>query len=93
MIDPENHRIDAQHNPSSHDHPPKESQTVIRTHPNDPPLTVREAGEIGRITAMAVIRGGVLTTRQQNKIDRILVGAWEREEKKRIDAGPGQARR
>jgi len=51
---------------------------VIRTHPNDPPLTTVEAGRIARITAMAVVRGGVLTTRQQNTIDRIIIGAWKR---------------
>lgn len=45
---------------------------MIRTHPNDPPLTTVEAARIARITAMAVIRGGVLTTGQQNTIDRIL---------------------
>lgn len=45
---------------------------MIRTHPNDPPLTTVEAGRIARITTMAVIRGGVLTTGQQTTIDRIL---------------------
>lgn len=51
---------------------------MIRTHPNDPPLTAGEATRIARITAMAMVRGGVITTRQQNALDRILVGAWER---------------
>ena len=52
---------------------------MIRTgHPADPPLTVREAAEIGRITAVAAIRRGVLTTRQQKKIDRIIDGARKR---------------
>jgi hypothetical protein len=51
---------------------------VIRTHPDDPPLTVREAAEIGRITAVAVMRNGVMTTRQQNRVDRILTTAKER---------------
>ena len=55
---------------------------MIRTHPDDPPLTVREAAEIGRITAVAALLRGVLTTRQQNKIDRILDGARKRAEKK-----------
>ncbi|MET9876561.1 DUF6257 family protein [Actinacidiphila glaucinigra] len=45
---------------------------------NDPPLTVGEAAEIARITAMACIRGGNLTTRQINKIDRIIDGAKKR---------------
>lgn len=54
---------------------------MIRTHPNDPPLTVRETAEIGRITAMAMIRGGVLTTRQQTRLDRIIAGARKRAEK------------
>jgi hypothetical protein len=51
---------------------------VIQPHPDDPPLTVREAAEIGRITAVAVMRRGVLTTRQQNRVDRILTTAKER---------------
>jgi hypothetical protein len=51
---------------------------LIRTHPDDPPLTIRETAEIGRITALAMIRGGILTTRQQNKIDRIIGSATER---------------
>ncbi|MFJ4987912.1 hypothetical protein ACIP9H_29425 [Streptomyces sp. NPDC088732] len=48
----------------------------------DPPLTAREAAEIARITAMACIRGGVLTTRQENRIERILDGARKRADKK-----------
>lgn len=51
---------------------------MIRTHPNDPPLTVREAADIARITAVAAIRGGVMTTRQERRIDRILDGARTR---------------
>jgi hypothetical protein len=51
---------------------------VIRTHPDDPPLTAREAAEIARITGMAVIRRGQLTTAQERRIDRILDGARER---------------
>lgn len=42
-----------------------------------------EAVEIGRITAVACLRGGVLTTRQQNRIDSILARAKKREDKKR----------
>ena len=51
---------------------------MIRTHPNDPPLTVVEAGRVARITAVAMIRGGVLTTAQQKTLDRILDGARKR---------------
>jgi len=54
---------------------------VIRTHPNDPPLTVVEAGRVARITAVAMVRGGVLTTAQQKTLDRILDGARKRAEK------------
>lgn len=51
---------------------------MIRTHPNDPPLTVIETARIARITATAVMRGGVLTTAQQNTVDSILTGARKR---------------
>ncbi|WNI16227.1 DUF6257 family protein [Actinacidiphila sp. ITFR-21] len=54
---------------------------MIRTHPDDPPLTVRETAEIARVTALAALRRGVLTSRQQNRIDRILTGARTRAEK------------
>ena len=55
---------------------------MIRTgHPDDPPLTAREALEIVRITGVAAMRGGVLTTAQQRRIDRILDGARKRAEK------------
>ncbi|MFF7156775.1 DUF6257 family protein [Streptomyces sp. NPDC008139] len=54
---------------------------MIRTHPDDPPLTAGEAAEIVRITAMAMIRGGVLTTRQEKRIGRILDTARTRAEK------------
>ncbi|BBA99264.1 hypothetical protein RVR_5806 [Actinacidiphila reveromycinica] len=54
---------------------------MIRTHPNDPPLTVIEAGRIARITAAAMIRGGTLTTDQKTAVDRILDGARKRAEK------------
>lgn len=53
---------------------------MIRTHPDDPPLTAMETGRIGRITALAMARGGTLTTRQQNTIDRILDKARKRAE-------------
>jgi hypothetical protein len=53
---------------------------VIRTHPNDPPLTAIEAGRIARITAVAALRGGVLTTAQENALDRILTKARKRAE-------------
>lgn len=45
-----------------------------------------EAVRIGRIVAMAAVRGGELTTRQQNTIDRILARAKAREDKKRAEA-------
>lgn len=45
---------------------------MIRVHPADPPLTGREAAEIARMTALAVVRGGTYTTAQQRRIDRIL---------------------
>lgn len=54
--------------------------SMIRTHPDDPPLTAMETGRIGRITALAMARGGTLTTRQQNTIDRILDKARKRAE-------------
>jgi hypothetical protein len=44
----------------------------------DPPLTAGEYAEIARITAMACIRGGVLTTRQERAVERILDGARKR---------------
>lgn len=50
---------------------------MIRTHPNDPPLTVLEAGRIARITAVAMLRKD-LTTKQQTTIDRIIDGARTR---------------
>ncbi|MBM9505045.1 DUF6257 family protein [Actinacidiphila acididurans] len=53
---------------------------MIRTHKDDPPLTTVEAARIARITALAMIRGGILTTAQQNTIDRILDGARKRAE-------------
>lgn len=58
----------------------RERNPVIRLHQDDPPLTASEVARIGRITAMAVIRGGVLTTSQQNTIDRILDKARKRAE-------------
>lgn len=56
---------------------------MIRTHPNDPPLTAREAAEIARITGVAAMRRGVMTTRQMKAIDRILDGARKRQHKTR----------
>jgi hypothetical protein len=44
-----------------------------------------EAARIGRIAAVAALRGGVLTTKQQNTIDRILAAAKKREDKKRAE--------
>ncbi|MDX3235670.1 DUF6257 family protein [Actinacidiphila glaucinigra] len=46
---------------------------------NDPPLTIGEAAEIARITAVACMRGG-FTTRQEKKIDRIIDDAKKRAE-------------
>lgn len=54
---------------------------MVRTHPDDPPLTTVEAARIARITGMAMVRGGQLTTKQQTTIDRILDGARKRAEK------------
>lgn len=45
-----------------------------------------EAARIGRITVMAAIRGGVLTTKQEKTIDRILAKAKKREDAKRAEA-------
>lgn len=42
-----------------------------------------EAALIGRIIAVAALRGGVLTTRQERRIDSILTKAKKREDKKR----------
>ncbi|MEE4546183.1 hypothetical protein V2S66_29975 [Streptomyces sp. V4-01] len=56
---------------------------MIRTHRDDPPLTAREAAAIARITGMAAIRQGQLTTRQLKRIDRIIDGARERQNKAR----------
>lgn len=53
---------------------------MIRTHPNDPPLTAIEVALIARITAVAAMRGGVLTTKQKTTVDRILAGARKRAE-------------
>ena len=51
---------------------------MIRTHPNDPPLTAAEAARIARIIAMVMVRGGAVTTSQQKTIDRILDKARKR---------------
>lgn len=51
---------------------------MLRTHPNDPPLTTSESAEIARMTALAVLRRGVYTTAQKNRIDRIIDGARKR---------------
>ena len=60
---------------------------MIRTHQDDPPLTAVEAARIARITAVAMIRGGVLTTGQKATVDRILDGA-----RKRAAQAPQQTR-
>lgn len=44
-----------------------------------------EALRIGRIVAMAALRGGVMTTAQQNTVDRILAKAKTREDAKRAE--------
>lgn len=56
---------------------------MIRTHRDDPPLTARETAEIARITALAALRRGVLTTAQQNRIDRIIDRARTRAEQQK----------
>lgn len=43
-----------------------------------PPLTATESLEIARMTALAVVRGGIYTTAQKRRIDRILDGARKR---------------
>lgn len=65
------------------DSPARKGSPVIRLHPKDPPLTTVEATRIGRITALAMVRGGVLTTAQQNTVDRILIRAWKRAEQEK----------
>lgn len=45
-----------------------------------------EAATITAITAVAAMRGGVLTTRQQRRIDAILAAAKKREDKNRAKA-------
>lgn len=42
-----------------------------------------EALRIARIAAVAALRGGVMTTKQQNALDRILAKAKTREDAKR----------
>lgn len=54
---------------------------MVRLGPNDPPLSVRETAEIGRMTALAALRGGTYTTAQKQRIDRIIDGARQRAEK------------
>lgn len=54
---------------------------MIYLHDEDPPLTTVEAARIARITATAAMRGGNLTTAQQNTLDRILTKARKRAEK------------
>lgn len=45
-----------------------------------------EAVRIGRIAAVAALRGGVMTTKQEKTIDRILAAAKKREDAKRTEA-------
>jgi Family of unknown function (DUF6257) len=55
---------------------------VIRTHPNDPPLTVAEAARVAVLTARMVKRGiageDVDLRDLQRKVDRIIDGARKR---------------
>ncbi|MFF7192670.1 hypothetical protein ACFZAM_02990 [Streptomyces sp. NPDC008079] len=44
---------------------------MIQIRPDDPALTAGEAADIARIVALAALRGGVLTDRQKDRIDRI----------------------
>lgn len=44
-----------------------------------------EALRLGRIAAVAALRGGVMTTRQQQAADRILAKAKAREDKRRAE--------
>jgi hypothetical protein len=58
---------------------------VIRTHPNDPPLTGREAAKVAWLIARMAKRGvageDVDLTDLKRKLDRILDGARERADK------------
>lgn len=57
---------------------------MIRTHPNDPPLTATEAARLGWLTARMAKRNiagdDVDLTDLQHKADRILDGARKRAE-------------
>jgi hypothetical protein len=59
--------------------------TVIRTHPNDPPLTGAEASKVAWLIARMAKRGlageDVDLSDLQRKLDRILDGARKRAEK------------
>jgi hypothetical protein len=58
---------------------------VIRTHPNDPPLTTGEAAKVGwliaRMAKRAVAGEDVHQADLQRKVDRIIDGARKRAEK------------
>ena len=58
---------------------------MIRTHPDDPPLTVWEAtkvtGLVARMAKRNIAGEDVDLADLQNKVDRILKGARERAEK------------
>lgn len=57
---------------------------MIRTHPNDPPLTGREAAKVAWLIARMAKRGlagdDVDQTDLQRKLDRVLDGARKRAE-------------
>lgn len=57
---------------------------MIRTHPNDPPLTGREAAKvawlIGRMAKRGLAGEDVDQTDLQRKLDRVLDGARKRAE-------------
>jgi hypothetical protein len=64
---------------------------VIRTHPNDPPLTGAEAAKVAWLIARMAKRGiageDVDLSDLQRKLDRIIDGARERAEKAAAAAG------
>jgi hypothetical protein len=60
---------------------------VIRTHPNDPELTGREAAKvawlIGRMAKRGIAGEDVDQSDLQRKLDRVLDGARERQDAKK----------
>lgn len=63
---------------------------MIRTHPNDPPLTTTEAGKVAWLVARMAKRNlagdDVDQSDLQRKLDRVLDGARKREEEAAAEA-------